>query len=55
MSYLSRIDRRFIVFTDDLTFDHGDGSYKSLKAALDGGVEGGRTMLYSTPHRTAGT
>ena len=40
MSYLSQIDRRFIVYTDDLTFDQGDNSYKSLKAALDGGVEG---------------
>ena len=40
MSYLAGIDRRFIVYTDDLTFDQGDSSYKSLKAALDGGVEG---------------
>ena len=53
MSYLSRIDRRFIVFTDDLTFDHGDGSYKSLKAALDGGVEGrpDNVIFYATSNR----
>ena len=53
MSYLSRIDRRFIVFTDDLTFDHGDSSYKSLKAALDGGVEGRpeNVLLYATSNR----
>ena len=29
-----------IVFCDDLSFDHDDTSYKSLKAVLDGGVEG---------------
>ena len=53
MSYLSRMDRRFIVFTDDLTFDHGDGSYKSLKAALDGGVEGrpDNVIFYATSNR----
>ena len=31
---------RFIVFCDDLSFDSDDPSYKSLKAALDGGIEG---------------
>ena len=31
---------RFILFCDDLSFDHDDTSYKSLKAALEGGVEG---------------
>ena len=31
---------RVIVFCDDLSFDHDDTAYKSLKAALDGGVEG---------------
>ncbi|MBU2531851.1 MAG: DUF815 domain-containing protein, partial [Alphaproteobacteria bacterium] len=31
---------RFIVFCDDLSFDHDDTSYKSLKAVLDGGIEG---------------
>ena len=53
MSYLSRINRRFIVFTDDLTFDHGDSSYKSLKAALDGGVEGrpDNVIFYATSNR----
>ena len=53
MSYLSQLDRRFIVFTDDLTFDHGDSSYKSLKAALDGGVEGrpDNVIFYATSNR----
>ena len=53
MHHLSQLDRRFIVFTDDLTFDHGDSSYKSLKAALDGGVEGrpDNVIFYATSNR----
>ena len=31
---------RFIVFCDDLSFDKDDTSYKSLKAVLEGGIEG---------------
>ncbi|MBO0733891.1 MAG: DUF815 domain-containing protein, partial [Methylocapsa sp.] len=31
---------RFLVFCDDLSFDAQDTSYKSLKAALEGGIEG---------------
>ena len=44
---------RFIVFCDDLSFDHDDTSYKSLKAALDGGVEGrpANVILYATSNR----
>ncbi|MFZ2100633.1 MAG: ATP-binding protein [Oricola sp.] len=43
----------FIVFCDDLSFDHGDTSYKSLKAALDGGVEGrpDNVIFYATSNR----
>ncbi len=33
-------ERRFLLFCDDLSFDAGDASYKSLKSALEGGVEG---------------
>ena len=53
MSFLAAAGRRFIVFTDDLTFDHGDSSYKSLKAALDGGVEGRpeNLIFYATSNR----
>ena len=53
MSLLAQVDRRFVVFTDDLTFDHGDNSYKSLKAALDGGVEGRpqNVIFYATSNR----
>ena len=31
---------RFIVFCDDLSFDAEDTTYKSLKALLEGGIEG---------------
>ena len=42
-----------IVFCDDLSFDHDDTSYKSLKAVLDGGIEGRPTnvLLYATSNR----
>ena len=44
---------RFIVFCDDLSFDRDDTSYKSLKAVLEGGIEG-RTenvIFYATSNR----
>lgn len=42
-----------ILFCDDLSFDNDDTSYKSLKAALDGGVEGrpSNTIFYATSNR----
>jgi len=44
---------RFILFCDDLSFDHDDAAYKSLKAVLDGGIEGrpGNVVLYATSNR----
>ena len=44
---------RIILFCDDLSFDHDDTSYKSLKAALDGGVEGRpeNVVFYATSNR----
>ena len=44
---------RFIVFCDDLSFDADDTSYKSLKAALDGGLEGRpeNVVFYATSNR----
>lgn len=44
---------RVILFCDDLSFDHDDTSYKSLKAALDGGVEGRpeNVIFYATSNR----
>lgn len=44
---------RIILFCDDLSFDHDDTSYKSLKAALDGGIEGRpeNVVFYATSNR----
>jgi hypothetical protein len=46
-------DYRFIVFCDDLSFDAQDTSYKSLKAALEGGIEGrpSNMVFYATSNR----
>ena len=43
----------FIVFCDDLSFDGDDASYKSLKAVLEGGIEGrpDNVILYATSNR----
>ena len=45
--------RRFVLFCDDLSFDRGDASYKSLKAALEGGIEGRPpdVIFYATSNR----
>ncbi len=44
---------RFVLFCDDLSFSHDDQHYKSLKAVLDGGIEGrpGNVILYATSNR----
>ncbi|MFI5410732.1 ATP-binding protein [Kaistia sp. UC242_56] len=53
MTLVRGLDRRFILFCDDLSFDNDDTSYKSLKAALDGGVEGRpeNVVFYATSNR----
>ena len=45
--------RRFVVFCDDLSFDKDDTSYKSLKAVLEGGIEGRpeNVLFYATSNR----
>jgi hypothetical protein len=45
--------RRCVLFCDDLSFDQNDASYKSLKAVLEGGIEGrpGNVVLYATSNR----
>ena len=44
---------RFILFCDDLSFDGDDTAYKSLKAVLDGGIEGrpANVVFYATSNR----
>ncbi len=46
-------DRRFLLFSDDLSFSHDDTQYKSLKAVLDGGINGrpANVILYATSNR----
>lgn len=46
-------DLRFLVFCDDLSFDHDDQHYKSLKAVLDGGIAGrpDNVLFYATSNR----
>jgi uncharacterized protein len=53
MGLLRDAPQHFIVFCDDLSFDGGDASYKSLKAALEGGVEGrpANVLFYATSNR----
>src|SRR5215471_1099707 len=51
---LLRADRRrFLLYCDDLSFDKDDTSYKSLKAALEGGIEGrpANVLFYATSNR----
>ncbi len=53
MGILKVSPHRFILFCDDLSFDNDDTSYKSLKAALEGGVEGrpDNIVFYATSNR----
>jgi predicted AAA+ superfamily ATPase len=53
LDQLKDTQHRVIVFCDDLSFDHDDTAYKSLKAALDGGVEGrpDNVLFYATSNR----
>jgi hypothetical protein len=53
MTLLRPAPYRFIVFCDDLSFDTEDTSYKSLKAVLEGGIEGRpeNVILYATSNR----
>jgi uncharacterized protein len=46
-------EQRFILFCDDLSFESADASYKSLKAVLEGGVEGRprNVLFYATSNR----
>ncbi len=53
LSVLRRSTARFLLFCDDLSFDGSDASYKSLKAVLEGGVEGRpeNVLFYATSNR----
>jgi len=53
LALLRATDRHCILFCDDLSFDQADTSYKSLKAVLEGGIEGrpDNVLFYATSNR----
>lgn len=53
LAHLRVAPYRFILFCDDLSFSHDDQHYKSLKAVLDGGIEGRpeNVLFYATSNR----
>jgi hypothetical protein len=53
LTLLRETKRRCVLFCDDLSFDQQDTSYKSLKAVLEGGIEGrpDNVVLYATSNR----
>jgi len=53
MAFLAKVGRYFIIFSDDLAFEGGESIYKSLKAALEGGIEGrpDNIVFYATSNR----
>lgn len=53
LALLRGAPERFVLFCDDLSFSHDDEHYKSLKAVLDGGIEGRpeNVLLYATSNR----
>jgi predicted AAA+ superfamily ATPase len=53
MALVAPRPHRFILFCDDLSFEAIDTSYKSLKAVLEGGIEGrpATVLLYATSNR----
>jgi len=53
LNHLRAAPQRFLLFCDDLSFSHDDQHYKSLKAVLDGGIEGRpeNVLFYATSNR----
>ncbi|WP_245496624.1 ATP-binding protein [Lichenibacterium ramalinae] len=53
MSLLRNSPHPFVLFCDDLSFDSDDTTYKSLKAVLEGGIEGrpANVLFYATSNR----
>ncbi len=53
LNILRGANERFVLYCDDLSFSHDDQHYKSLKAVLDGGIEGRpeNVVLYATSNR----
>lgn len=53
LAHLRAAPFQFLLFCDDLSFSNDDQHYKSLKAVLDGGIEGrpDNVLLYATSNR----
>lgn len=53
LGHLRAAPHRFVLFCDDLSFSQDDQHYKSLKAVLDGGIEGRpeNVLFYATSNR----
>ncbi len=53
LNILRASEARFLLYCDDLSFSHDDQHYKSLKAVLDGGIEGrpDNVVFYATSNR----
>ncbi|WP_107846255.1 ATP-binding protein [Litoreibacter ponti] len=53
LNLLRGAEHRFVLYCDDLSFSHDDQHYKSLKAVLDGGIEGRpeNVIFYATSNR----
>ena len=53
MALVRGVPNPFLLFCDDLSFDSDDTTYKSLKAVLEGGIEGrpANVLFYATSNR----
>ena len=53
LKLIKKINKKFIIFCDDISFDDNETSYKSLKSVLDGGLIGGmqNVLVYATSNR----
>lgn len=53
LAHIRASSHSFLIFCDDLSFDGDDTSYKSLKAVLEGGIEGRpeNVIFYATSNR----
>ena len=53
LKLIKGINKKFIIFFDDISFDDNETSYKSLKSLLDGGLIGGmqNVLVYATSNR----
>lgn len=53
LKLIKNINKKFIIFCDDISFDDSETNYKSLKSVLDGGLIGGaeNALIYATSNR----